>query len=65
MALLKQLIEATTSGHVWSERYDRALDDIFEVQNEVTQKIAAALGTVTGALAVADIASVRRTPHIL
>src|SRR5690349_565005 len=34
-----QLIEAATNVHVWSERYDRSLDDIFNVQNEVTQKI--------------------------
>src|SRR5438105_211766 len=39
-----QLIEAATNAHVWSEQYNRPLDDIFDVQNEVTQKIAAALG---------------------
>jgi adenylate cyclase len=33
-----QLIEAATGGHLWSEQYNRALDDIFDVQNEVTQK---------------------------
>jgi tetratricopeptide (TPR) repeat protein len=47
---------------VWSERYDRALDDIFNVQNEVTQKIAGALGGMNGTLATADAASVRRKP---
>ena len=31
-----QLIEALTGTHVWAERYDRALDDIFEVQDEIT-----------------------------
>ena len=55
-----QLIEAATDIHVWSERYDRALDDIFDVQNEVTQKIAAALGGQSGAVAVADTVSARR-----
>src|SRR5205085_4864853 len=55
-----QLIEAATGGHVWSEQYDRALSDIFAVQNEVTQKIAAALGGAAGALRVADAASARR-----
>ena len=35
-----QLIDATTGNHVWSERYDRPLDDIFAVQDEVTQTIA-------------------------
>ena len=57
-----QLIDAATDTHVWSDRYDRALNDIFEVQNEVTQKIAGALGGVTGTLAAADAASIRRKP---
>ena len=34
-----QLIDATTGGHLWAERYDRDLTDIFEVQDEVTRKI--------------------------
>ena len=31
-----QLIDAQTNHHVWAERYDRALEDIFEVQDELT-----------------------------
>jgi len=31
-----QLIDATSGGHLWAERYDRALDDIFAVQDEIT-----------------------------
>lgn len=38
-----QLIDATTGGHVWAERYDQELQDIFAVQDEVTQKIVRAL----------------------
>ncbi|NIQ37658.1 MAG: tetratricopeptide repeat protein [Proteobacteria bacterium] len=38
-----QLIDATTRGHVWAERYDRELRDIFDLQDEVTQRIVAAL----------------------
>jgi TolB-like protein len=38
-----QLIDATTGNHVWAENYDRALEDIFAVQDEVTRNIAAAL----------------------
>jgi TolB-like protein/class 3 adenylate cyclase/Tfp pilus assembly protein PilF len=34
-----QLIDATTGFHVWSERYDRALEDIFDVQSEITERI--------------------------
>jgi len=38
-----QLIDATTGGHLWAERYDRHLNDIFEVQDEITRQIVAAL----------------------
>ena len=34
-----QLIDATTGHHLWADRYDRELDDIFAVQDEITQKI--------------------------
>ena len=35
-----QLIEASTGFHLWSENYDRSLDDIFSVQEEISQSIA-------------------------
>ena len=38
-----QLIDAATGGHLWAERYDRDLTDIFEVQDEVTRRIVEAL----------------------
>jgi adenylate cyclase len=38
-----QLIEAATGAHLWAERYDRSLDDIFAVQDEVAQTIVATL----------------------
>ena len=38
-----QLIDAATGGHVWAERFDRDLTDIFEVQDEVTRRIVDAL----------------------
>ena len=31
-----QLIDATTGGHLWAERFDRDLTDIFAVQDDVT-----------------------------
>ena len=42
-----QLIEAATANHLWAERYDRELEDIFAIQDEVTQTI---VGTVVGRL---------------
>ena len=38
-----QLIDAETGNHVWAERYDRSLEDIFELQDEITATIAGAI----------------------
>ena len=38
-----QLIDATTDRHLWAERYDRELEDIFAIQDEVTSAIVATL----------------------
>jgi len=38
-----QLIDATTGQHLWAERYDRDLKDIFALQDEITMKIVTAL----------------------
>jgi TolB-like protein/class 3 adenylate cyclase len=57
-----QLIEAATGRHVWSNRYDRPLEDIFAVQDEVTQAIAGTLLGYEGAVAEAERAIARRKP---
>jgi TolB-like protein/class 3 adenylate cyclase/Tfp pilus assembly protein PilF len=38
-----QLIDATTGHHVWAERYDRELSDIFALQDEITEAIVASM----------------------
>ena len=38
-----QLIDANTGHHLWAERYDRDLKDIFALQDEITMKILTAL----------------------
>src|SRR5262249_31983125 len=38
-----QLIDTASDGHIWAERYDRKLDDIFAVQDEITRSIVATL----------------------
>ena len=38
-----QLIDSTTGGHVWANRYDRDLTDIFAIQDELTKEIVSAL----------------------
>ncbi|RWO08090.1 MAG: hypothetical protein EOS07_17095 [Mesorhizobium sp.] len=54
-----QLIDATTGAHVWAERYDRTLDSIFEVQDEVVQAI---VGTIPGHLGRIAVEHARRRP---
>ncbi len=36
-----QLIEATSGTHLWAERYDRAMEDVFAIQEEISQNIVA------------------------
>jgi adenylate cyclase len=38
-----QLIDAETDAHVWAERFEREIDDLFAVQNEITSRIAITL----------------------
>jgi adenylate cyclase len=38
-----QLIDTASDSHIWAEKYDRMLDDIFEIQDEVTAAIVATL----------------------
>ncbi|UCD69165.1 MAG: adenylate/guanylate cyclase domain-containing protein [Betaproteobacteria bacterium] len=40
-----QLIDASTGSHIWADRFDRDFSDVFEIQDEVTQKI---VGLVAG-----------------
>ena len=38
-----QLIDSTTGGHIWAERYDGKIDDVFALQDKITRRIVAAL----------------------
>ena len=38
-----QLVDAETNNHIWAERYDRALEDIFAVQDEITKAVVTAI----------------------
>ena len=55
--LTAQLIEAATGRHVWAERYDRALDDIFELQDEITLSV---VGAIEPSLRQAEIERAKR-----
>jgi adenylate cyclase len=58
-----QLIDAMTGNHLWAERYDRASEDIFKVQDEMVHTIVA---TLEGRLAatVAELARRKPTRHL-
>jgi TolB-like protein len=52
-----QLVEAETGMHVWAERYDRSLDDIFALQDEI---ILSTVGGIEPSLRGAEIERVKR-----
>jgi adenylate cyclase len=54
-----QLVDASNGEHIWAERYDRELHDIFELQDELCQSIVA---TMPGRLEAAAMARVSRKP---
>ena len=43
LRITAQLIDATTGNHLWAERYDREMKDVFAIQDEVTIKILASI----------------------
>ena len=57
--VVAQLIDAETGKHIWAERYDRALEDVFAVQDEITMAVVAA---IVPAVADADRRRILRKP---
>ena len=60
-----QLIDAATGSHLWAERFDRALDDIFALQDEITRSV---VGAIEPSLRHAEIeraAQAARQPRCL
>src|SRR5262245_17714725 len=54
-----QLIHAETGGHLWAERYEGSLDDVFELQDRITQNVVAAIAQE---LERAEIQRAKRKP---
>ncbi|MGH6930664.1 MAG: BTAD domain-containing putative transcriptional regulator, partial [Dongiaceae bacterium] len=54
-----QLLDADTGGHLWADRYDRRLQDVFAVQDDVSRMIVATLAT---RLEDESLAAARRKP---
>jgi TolB-like protein len=55
--IVAQLIDAENGTHIWAERYDRQLDDIFALQDEISDKV---VGAIEPNLRNAEISRVRR-----
>jgi TolB-like protein len=56
-----QLIDVATGSHIWAERYDRGLADVFRVQDEITEAIVAAIEPQL--YAAEDFHARRKTPE--
>jgi TolB-like protein/Tfp pilus assembly protein PilF len=54
-----QLIDAASGGHLWADRFDGALEDIFELQDELTARV---VGALTPKLEQAEIEKSRAKP---
>jgi adenylate cyclase len=54
-----QLIDTTTGAHIWADRFDGALDDIFELQDEIASRVA---GAIEPKLRQSEIERARRKP---
>ena len=54
-----QLIDAATGAHIWADRFDGGLDDIFELQDDVASSIA---GAIEPKLRLAEMERARRKP---
>jgi TolB-like protein len=54
-----QLIDATTGAHLWAERFESTLDDIFELQDQVTEAV---VGAIAPQLERAEIERAMRKP---
>lgn len=52
-----QLVEAATGMHLWADRYDRPLDDVFALQDEITLAV---VGAIEPSLRAAEIEHVKR-----
>ena len=56
-----QLIDAITGRQIWADRYDRQVDNIFAIRDDITRSIAGVLGGAAGAVYQAEFARVSAT----
>ena len=60
LRITAQLIEAETGAHLWADRFDGALDDVFELQDQITDTV---IGIVEPSLQRSEIERARRKSH--
>jgi adenylate cyclase len=49
-----QLIDATTGRQIWADHYDRQVDNIFAIRDDITRSIAGTLGSIAGIVTLAE-----------
>ena len=59
LRIAAQLIDAASGAHIWADRFDGALEDVFEFQDQVTEKV---VGAIAPRVERAEIVRARRRP---
>ncbi len=59
LRITAQLIDAATGAHLWAERYDGAVEDVFDLQDQVTASV---VGAIAPKLELAEIELAKRKP---
>ena len=54
MRVTAQLIDASTGRQIWADRYDRQVNNIFAIRDDITRSIAGTLGSIAGIVALAE-----------
>jgi adenylate cyclase len=54
-----QLVDATTGAHIWADRFDGALEDVFELQDRVTNSV---VGAISPSIQAAEVEKAQRKP---
>jgi TolB-like protein/Tfp pilus assembly protein PilF len=56
-----QLIDAETGNHLWAERFDKPVADLFDMQDEIVSRLA---NTLNAELIAAEVRRAERSPHL-
>jgi adenylate cyclase len=59
LRIIGQLIDATTGAHIWADRFDGGLDDVFDLQDQIAARV---VGAIAPKLEQAEIERIKRAP---